>query len=1065
MKPLLQRTNIILENTWSCKVTESPSDFSVIIDCDIKYLKDVVINDILVILTNIDNSTHQFRIYNIESDVANGQMTIYARSKTFDIAQDSVGKYVALKGYELSDILVQLQENLANKNIDYGNNDSLNNIRITTNINAISPIDIDFTHRNLLSALMGEENSLATAFYFELKREDNELKLLSRRGIDKKMDIFIGKNLNNIRRKVDYSNVVTHVIPYFKTKEQKDKNGNVIVEKDQIIYSQAVTSNVERNMSFRPRTVFYDFSNDEKITNVEELSNAAMNIFNKDGALFNHDKPTIEYTFDINPTSQFIEYDGIKLSSIDLYDELLIYDNTLGLNGHPVIVTKTEFDAINEYMIQFEVVTHKEKNHSAYASASIINQLKKEIDRAVSEVEYLVQDTANGKNKMYYSEEKPNSNPNKPFEDRDGRTLQIGDIWFKKVSGDTNTLEMYIYDRLTSDPNEIAGWYIKRDKYLEIEIEKTNRVIEERNTILDKHLNDFKNDINKANENANQAIVYVTTSIDAELNKIEDNINTIKEELKNDIDSVSTSVNKLPGIIDTKLLDNNKQIGTQITQAAAGVKTDIINDIRGTKTNITTVADGIRAHIEDSKNAMRSEITATASTLNQKIIDEKNNVINEATKIANGSINKVFTDNRFSSITQTLDTLNTEVFGTISPTDTTSSRIDQQADQIQTTVTTANQANRTADEAKTTATQTANSWAVKVLSSNNTGTMNTAAANDIINAISSQTASTVLSQININSEGVKIGGNIVKIDGRTEIEDASIDAAKIKNLDVSHINAFKGDIINLRSKEIEALRVKGPNITIDLQGSGIELQHKSSIFKNFTHSISGQKDVKFLNFDVENRNYNGEVSDLHYINLGMTRNGKGEYNWTTKTLDANDSFSSGNFTGIRIMSRSHPTRPNSGVDEIWIGADAVYMTGLPKFGPKNQGPDRGWLFKNEWYDQGGGERVAVINDDASGISHAQYNKHLYIKPNNKFYYQGSNADGIPDSAHNETMKAGNYNGARSFKLWDFQTFIAAGDILLPFTKRNDSDPEWVSLVSILRALTNSWGRKPVKRHM
>lgn len=170
--------------------------------------------------------------------------------------------------------------------------------------------------------------------------------------------------------------------------------------------------------------------------------------------------------------------------------------------------------------------------------------------------------------------------------------------------------------------------------------------------------------------------------------------------------------------------------------------------------------------------------------------------------------------------------------------------------------------------------QVAGSWAIQNLNSNG----------DII------------SQINATGPNVRIKGESIHLDGKTLIDDASIDGAKIKNLSADKItsgtlDAAKAKLVNVDASSVTSgvfrgLIFKGGRVE-SLDGTlHFDLNQNALVMSSDTASIRRVKDghpTQFIRYETERRN----GIDYTRTIIGSNRNG-------------NDSFNSATFAGVVV---------------------------------------------------------------------------------------------------------------------------------------------------------------------
>lgn len=216
-------------------------------------------------------------------------------------------------------------------------------------------------------------------------------------------------------------------------------------------------------------------------------------------------------------------------------------------------------------------------------------------------------------------------------------------------------------------------------------------------------------------------------------------------------------------------------------------------------------------------------------------------------------------------------------------------------------------------------TQLADSWAVKHLT--NSGT--------------------VLSQLNLNSGGVKIQGKLIHLNGQTLIDNGVIKAAHIQSLNADKVttgtlNAANVNIINLNANKLVGLDanfikakiesalvewLKGKIITaqndamrINLNQANITFNQNATIdFNSSNNALVRRKGMHtaFVHFNDVSSSADNGVGSV-YASIGVTSSG-----------DGINSASSGRFCGARFFRGARGTAHAATVDQAEIYGDSI----------------------------------------------------------------------------------------------------------------------------------------------
>lgn len=234
---------------------------------------------------------------------------------------------------------------------------------------------------------------------------------------------------------------------------------------------------------------------------------------------------------------------------------------------------------------------------------------------------------------------------------------------------------------------------------------------------------------------------------------------------------------------------------------------------------------------------------------------------------------------------------------------------------------------------QTTVTQTANSWAVKNLTSNGS----------------------ILGQINLTDGTVKIDGKVVRITGQTVIDNAVIKSSMIESMTADKLTSGTIDantirVINLNANSLVGMDanfltsrignaivdlLQGKIITaqngameLNLNNAGLTFNQSAIITFNSSYNAIVRKKGAYTSFLHFNDDSNGGL----YTGLGVT-----------STFDGINSQSSGRFAGIRIFrdAKSDGTVHDAIYDATEIYGDRIVMK-------DDFSISRGFLFKPEF---------------------------------------------------------------------------------------------------------------------
>ena len=388
----------LLVDAISCQVEEeSNGDF----ELTLVYPSDgsffyALKQDNLVKADASDNLKGQlFRIDTISKPL-NGQVTVYAKHISFDLAKNSLNEDVNEKNIKC--------ENAGKHMLQKSDADS--RFTIESNIEMLGNYSMD-RKTDCLSAIAGTRGSLIDTFGNgpKLLRDNFTISVLTRRGKDDNTLIAYKKNITGFTLEEDYSEIINIIKPYATYTEDE-------VEKTLYIDEIGVKSPryIEGDIVKSRWIDFSDKFDEDETPTKEKLKNLAEKYFNDNSC----DLPKMTYKIEFKPLSQTEEYkeDGLyELEHIGMDDSVYIVNSKYGIRDQARVI-KTTYNVLAEKYIYIELGDPKT------TLGSIIN---KSNDDAVTKDE--VKEIINKNNKKDY----PNTLPAVPV-------ITIDRAGFKTVS-------------------------------------------------------------------------------------------------------------------------------------------------------------------------------------------------------------------------------------------------------------------------------------------------------------------------------------------------------------------------------------------------------------------------------------------------------------------------------------------------------------------------------------------------------------------------------------------------------------------------------------------------------
>lgn len=371
---------------------EGNGDFGLVLEypTDGRYFNSIEEFMFIKAKPNSEDEPHIFRIYEIEKDTIGMSSTIYATSKTITDLQGNMVRKVVAANETPQQILTRMKSNLIYPTTYDFYSD------ITTKSST------EWIRRNPLNCISGEEGSLLQYWGGEIKRGNQVISLLKRRGKDNVATIRYGKNLNGLVANFSVKGMVTRILPHF-TYTPEGAKDPVTIE------GSFVDSQYINNYPI-PFVREVDFSNDDDVTDLASLNVKARQYFVENTDI---DKPSVTMDIQIEDLFSSSEYSERfkKLEKILLFDTVTVYHKVFNINI-TAKVNKLVFDPYREKNVSLEVgsTRHTLMDDVKKDTQYQLNEVKKELN--------YVSLSADGKNRINYGSATP-------------LIANINDLWFK----------------------------------------------------------------------------------------------------------------------------------------------------------------------------------------------------------------------------------------------------------------------------------------------------------------------------------------------------------------------------------------------------------------------------------------------------------------------------------------------------------------------------------------------------------------------------------------------------------------------------------------------------------
>jgi len=310
----------VLSEIISCKVTEEiNADYIVELEYPIEDTKGIssslsVASTISV--PTIDSRNNQlFRI--IEKESTSSSIIVQAQAKLLADLKTNRIKALTITGKTRKEAITEVLHNaLESHDYTVGNTD--------TNVN--TSIIVSAKEGNLLTGIIGDENSVLAEYGGEFIVDNDTIEMVDQRGEDNGVVIEYGKNLSSIKETINLTDLTTVLIP---------KSGNYrlpeyYIESQNVgAYEKRYYQDVDLNLNIWDGT---GTQGDSQITEDEAyvlMREACNKMFTEDKV----DQITFNYTVDFIELSKTEEYKDYKiLETVSLGDTVYIKHKKLNLN-------------------------------------------------------------------------------------------------------------------------------------------------------------------------------------------------------------------------------------------------------------------------------------------------------------------------------------------------------------------------------------------------------------------------------------------------------------------------------------------------------------------------------------------------------------------------------------------------------------------------------------------------------------------------------------------------------------------------------------------------------------
>ncbi|AVK50676.1 hypothetical protein AXY43_23135 [Clostridium sp. MF28] len=310
----------VLSEVISCKVTEEINeDYTMELEYPLEDTKNISSNLVaasIISAPTIDSrDNQQFRI--IQKENNSNSITVQSQSKLLADLKENRIRAITIVGKTRKEAIQIILDNALD-----AHNYKVGDLDTNTNTNVI----LEVKEGNLLSAIIGSENSVLSEYGGEFIVSNDTIDIVNQRGEDNGVVIEYGKNISSIKETIDLTDLATVLIP---------KSGDYRLPEYQIVSSNAGAYEKKYYRDVELNLNIWDGTNtkDEKQITVEEAYKIMRDTCNK---MFNEDKVdqiTFNYVIDFIELSKTEEYKNYKaLENVNLGDTVYIKHKKLNLD-------------------------------------------------------------------------------------------------------------------------------------------------------------------------------------------------------------------------------------------------------------------------------------------------------------------------------------------------------------------------------------------------------------------------------------------------------------------------------------------------------------------------------------------------------------------------------------------------------------------------------------------------------------------------------------------------------------------------------------------------------------
>lgn len=446
--------------------------------------------------------------------------------------------------------------------------------------------------KNVVASILDDEqaNSFISRWGGELIRNNFDVRMNESAGTNAGFTVKHRKNLTGYEADVDYSTVITRIMP-------QGFDGLLLPESyiDSPLIDRYETPKIDKFDYNDVKAAIGEYANDEDAIPLQEAYTELRKLAQSEYTIHKVDIPTVQYKVDFVMLEHTEEYKDLEdLQKLKIGDMVTVDHDEDDFKVTAKLV-RYKYNPISKRYLLAELGSIHEGLTTSFTN---INKINRKVDELIEQTN-IIQSSADGKSTIYRGGTEP-SNPN------------LGDLWYKPNGNET---EMYQfvdeggqkYWKLIANTADVTQ--VKKDVDQAI-----NDAVESKNTA-----NQSVATANLASQNAVEAITQAQTAFDeaqtalataegfgSRITDAEDNISTLSQtsisfatRIENAEGSISTLTQTAQGL-QNRVADAENNI-TSVTQLATGMQTRLTN-AEGNINTLTQTATSFESRISSLRD-------------------------------------------------------------------------------------------------------------------------------------------------------------------------------------------------------------------------------------------------------------------------------------------------------------------------------------------------------------------------------------------------------------------------------------------------------------------------------